>query len=78
LSNTGAVVEQLVILEHDADALAERGIRRRFTRARVLAVDEHGAARRLLDQRDELQQRALAGARGARQERHLAALELRS
>src|SRR5690606_39480290 len=71
-----AVVAQLVVLEHDADLLTERRQRAPRHPRRVMPVDEHRAAGRLLDQRDELQQRALAGARRAGQKGHLAALEV--
>ena len=71
-----AVVEQLVVLEHDAEPLAKRRNLAPRDARRVLVVDEHGAARRPLDERDQAQQRALAGARRARQEHELAALDV--
>ena len=73
-----AVVEQLVVLEHDAEPLPERRNLAARDARRVLVVDEHRAARRPLDQRDQAQQRALAGARRARQEHELAALDART
>src|SRR5687768_17535870 len=71
-----AVVEQLVVLEDDAEALPERrNLAPRDARG-VLIVDEHRPARRTLDQCDQTQQRALAGARRPRQKHELAALDL--
>ena len=46
--------QKLVILEHDADVPTERGDLPRAHRARVAVVDEHGAARGSLQQRDQL------------------------
>ena len=45
-----AVVEQLVVLKHDAEPLPERRNLAPRDARRVLVVDEHGAARRALDQ----------------------------
>src|SRR5690606_4303653 len=73
-----AVVEQLVVLEDDADALAEARDRAPGEARRVLAVDDDRAARRLLDQRDELEQRALSRARRPGQEGHLAPLQVKA
>jgi hypothetical protein len=55
------VHQQLVILEHDADLATERRDLRTLERARVLSIHNECAAARTLDQRDQLEQRALAG-----------------
>ena len=70
------VVEQPVVLEHEADLAAECGNRAAAQLRGVPAVHDHLAARRALEQRDQPQHRALAGAGVAGQEGHLAGLEL--
>src|SRR5262245_10770344 len=70
-----AVVEQLMVLEHDAEPLAKAGNLPAGDPRRVLIVDHDGAARRALDQRDQLEQGALTGAGGSGENRELAALE---
>src|SRR5580692_4066389 len=64
----GHVVEQAEILEHQADAAAQRGAAVLGERRRILV--EHGdqAAGRLERQEQHPQQRGLAGARGAGEE----------
>ena len=62
----GAVVQELVILEHHADELSKFGDAARLHRGGILIVDEHLPARRALDERDQLEDAALAGARSAR------------
>src|SRR6185437_10955140 len=69
------VRQQPVILEHDADrAPVCRNVPRR-QRTEIFAADEHRAASRTLDQRDELEHGALARARAPREEHHLAGLD---
>ena len=72
----GTIVQELVILEHHADALAEARNAAGSHGGGVLIVDEYLAARRPLDERDQLQDAALAGARVAGQKRELPGLDL--
>src|SRR5690606_21690258 len=68
--------KQLVILKDDAELLSERrNAASRYAR-RILPADQHCAARRCLDQCDQLEKGALAGPRRAGQEDHLAALDV--
>src|SRR5262249_47707853 len=70
------ILQQLVVLEHDANAATKAGNASRCQTARVDAAHEHLAARRPLDERDELQQRALACARMTGDEHQLAGGDL--
>ncbi len=67
-----------MVLEHEPDLAAMGGNLAAAQVAGVAAAHDHLPARRALEQRDEPQHRALAGAGMARQERHLAGLELES
>src|SRR4029077_17944680 len=69
------VGEQLVILEDHADVAAESGDVPRLQRLRVTPRDRDSATGRPLEQCDELQHRALAGTRAAREEHHLAGVD---
>ena len=70
-----AVVEQLLVLEHEAQVAPQVGQRGALQRADVLAVDQHRAAARPLDRGNQLEQRRLAGARMPGDERELARLD---
>ncbi len=74
----GTIGEQLVILKHDADTAAERGDVPRSERARVLPVHQHRAARWALEKCDVLEHSALARAGTAREEDHLAGVNVES
>ncbi len=65
-----------MILEHHADAAPRVRDASAPQFAVIAAVDDHLAARRPLQQRDEFQQRALARARVAGDEGHLAGGQL--
>jgi len=54
-------VQELVILEHHADELAEFGDAPAFHRKGVLVVDEHLPARGAFDERNQLEDAAFAG-----------------
>ena len=69
------IEEQLVILEHDAEASAELRDAARLDGRGVLVIDEHLAARRALDERDQLQDAALARAGMAGEKHELARLD---
>ena len=71
-----AVVEQAELGHHQAEVAAQPRQRSRREPPDVLLVDEHRALRRPLDARDELEHRALAGARRAGQVDELAFAEL--
>ncbi len=76
LSNTRAVEEQLVVLENEAELAAQERHRARLQRSDVLAVDDDAARRRPLDRDHQLEQRGLAGARMAGDERQLARVDV--
>ena len=61
--------EQHRILEHDGDALAQRSD---AVLAHVDAVDQHASGRRVVEARNQADQRRLAGAREADERDHLA------
>src|SRR4029453_12625467 len=65
-----------MVLEDDADLAAEAGDLRARHDHGVLSVHDQVAARRPLDQRDQLEERRLAGARRSGQEHHLAAADI--
>src|SRR5271156_742639 len=70
-----SIEEQLMILEHDAQTSAELRDAARLDRRGVLVVDEYLAAGGALDERDQLQDAALAGTRVAGQKHELAGLD---
>src|SRR5882762_912376 len=70
------VGEQPVVLEHHADAAPERRDMPPFEGAGVAAVHHHVATRGALEQRDELEHRALAGAGAAGEKHHLAVVDV--
>src|SRR5690606_15856228 len=72
----GAVAEELVILEHHADAPPERGHLGAAHAGHVLAVDDELAARGPLDEGHQLQQARLTGPRVAGEKHHLAGRDL--
>ena len=61
------MLEERVVLEHEADPTLLHGKARRVQR-----VEEHGAAMRRVEAGDDAQQRRLARARGAEQRDELA------
>src|SRR5579872_6821142 len=65
-----------MILEYHSDLPAKGRDQAGLERAGIAACDEHGAARRPLQKRDQLEDRALAGSRSAGQEHHLAGVNL--
>ncbi len=67
-----AVEQQLVVLEDDAEVAAQIRQRALLEHADILAVDQHAAGVGALDRGDQLEQRALARARVAGDEHHLA------
>src|SRR6266478_1021593 len=70
------VGEQPVVLEHHANAAPERRDMPPFEGAGVAAVHHHVATRGALEQRDELERRALAGAGAAGEKHHLAVVDV--
>src|SRR5216684_1032528 len=72
----GPVVQQLVILKYHANASAKLGDAAGLYTCGILVVDEHLAAGRALDERDQFQDAALAGTGVARQKRQLAVIDL--
>src|SRR5439155_1621369 len=69
------VGEQPVVLEHHADATPERRDVPRLEGAGIAAVHHHVATRRALEQCDELEHRALAGAGAAGEKHHLTVVD---
>src|ERR1700677_1653035 len=69
------VEEQLVILEHDAEASAERRRAACLDRRGVLVIDEYLTTRRALDERNQLQDAALTRAGMTREKHELARLD---
>src|SRR6185437_14262559 len=67
--------QQPMILKNDTDRAAVRWDVAARECAEILAVDEHGAAGRALDERDEFENGALARARSPGEEYHLAGLD---
>src|SRR6202034_2810021 len=67
--------QQPVVLEHHAQAAAKQWHTPQRQLGRVVAIDDHLAACRTLEQRDQLEHAALAGAGTAREEHHLAVVD---
>src|SRR5687768_9914626 len=67
-----------MVLKHEADAAAIRGNMAGFEEIRRLATHEHGSARGPFEQRDELQDSALARTGAACEKHHLTGFDAKA